>query len=120
LFHEPLKYGIENIFDVNEVVSFEERKYSKNFTQYGFDEIGGLSWDEKKKQILISYDKVVEAMGGYEGFPTLEEEHFLFFLYKKYGYDKERIQAIFRRVGQDKGEYRDLLRRTGGIGAGNE
>jgi len=113
LFHEPRKYGIENIFDVNEVVSFAERKYSKNFTQFGFDEIGGLRWEEKKKQTLASYDKVVGAMGGYEGFPTLEEEHFLFFLYKKYGYDLEKIQAIFRRVAQEKGKYRDSLRRTG-------
>jgi len=111
LFHEPRKYGIEHIFDVNEVVSFAERKYSKNFTQYGFDEISGLRWEEKKKQTLVSYDKVVGALGGYEGFPTLEEEHFLFFLYKKYGYDLGRIQAIFRRVAQEKGEYRDRLRR---------
>ncbi|MFA5351025.1 MAG: radical SAM protein [Candidatus Omnitrophota bacterium] len=115
LFHEPRKYGIENIFDVNEVVSFAERKYSKNFTQFGFDEIGGLRWEEKKKQTLSSYDKVVGAMGGYEGFPTLEEEHFLFFLYKKYGYDLEKIQVIFRRVAQEKGKYRDSLRRTGAL-----
>jgi radical SAM superfamily enzyme YgiQ (UPF0313 family) len=113
LFHEPRKYGIENIFDVNEVVSFEERKYSKNFTQFGFDEIGGLRWEEKKQQTLASYDKVVSAMGGYEGFPTLEEEHFLFFLYKKYGHDLEKIQEIFRRVAQEKGKYRDSLRKTG-------
>jgi len=115
LFHEPRKYGIENIFDVNEVVTFAERKYSKNFTQFGFDEIGGLRWEEKKKQTLDSYDKVVGAMGGYEGFPTLEEEHFLFFLYKKYGYDLEKIQAVFRRVAQEKGKYRDSLRKTGAL-----
>lgn len=110
LFHEPHNYGIENIFNLNEVVPYEERKYSKNFTQFGFDEIGGLKWEEKKKQILNSYDQVVNAMGGYEGFPTYEEEHFLFFLYKKYGHDMERIQKIFQRVAQEKGKYRDYLR----------
>ena len=110
LYHEPSKYGIENIFDVNEAVSYEERKYSKNFTQFGFDEIDGLKWEQKKRQILDSYDRVVSAMGGYEAFPTYEEEHFLFFLYKKYGYDIENIQKIFRRVGQEKGKYRDYLR----------
>lgn len=110
LFHEPHNYGIEKIFAVNEVVPYEERKYSKNFTQFGFDEIGGLKWEEKKKQILNSYDRVVDAMGGYEGFPTYEEEHFLFFLYKKYGHDIERIQKVFQRVAQEKGKYRDYLR----------
>ncbi len=110
LFHDPSKYGIENIFDVNEAVSYEERRYSKNFTQFGFDEIGGLAWEEKKRQTLNSYDQVVNAMGGYEGFPTYEEEHFLFFLYNKYGHDIDRIQAIFQRVAQEKGKYRDYLR----------
>lgn len=110
LFHRPNNYGIKNIFDVNEVVSYEERKYSKNFTQFGFDEIGGLKWEDKKKQILNSYDRVVNAMGGYEGFPTYEEEHFLFFLYKKYGHDIEKIKQIFVRVAQEKGKYRDYLR----------
>jgi len=110
LFCEPKKYGIENIFEVNELVSYEERGYSKNFTQFGFDETGGLKWEEKKKQILLSYDRVVDAMGGYEAFPTLEEEHFLFFLYKKYGHDIDKIQRIFKRVAQEKGKYRDSLR----------
>lgn len=110
LFHEPDNYRIENIFDVNEIVPYEERKYSKNFTQFGFDEIGGLKWEDKKKQIFNSYDRVVNAMGGYEGFPTYEEEHFLFFLYKKYGHDIERIQRIFLKVAQEKGKYRDYLR----------
>ncbi len=110
LFCEPGTYGIEHIFDVNEVVSFEERTYSKNFTQFGFDETGGLKWEEKKKQILDSYDKVVTAMGGYEGFPTYEEEHFLFFLYQRYGHDIEKIKSIFQAVGRQKGRYRDYLR----------
>jgi len=110
LFCEPDKYGIENIFDVNEVVSFEERRYSKNFTQFGFDEIGGLKWAEKKQQTLESYDKVVSAMGGYENFPTYEEEHFLFFLYKRYGHDIQKIQDIFQAVGRQKGRQRDYLR----------
>jgi hypothetical protein len=110
LFCEPDKYGIENIFDVNEVVSYEERKYSKNFTQFGFDEIGGLKWEEKKQQILASYDKVVSAMGGYENFPTYEEEHFLFFLYGRYGHDIQKIQSIFQAVGRQKGRQRDYLR----------
>jgi len=113
LFHNPHSYGIENIFDVNEIVSYEERKYSKNFTQFGFDEIGGLKWREKKQQILRSYDRIVNAMGGYEGFPTYEEEHFLFFLYKKYGYDINTIQSVFKRVGQEKGKRRDILRTAG-------
>ncbi len=110
LFHEPHNYGVENIFDVNEIVAYEERKYSKNFTQFGFDETGGLKWEQKKKQILNSYDQVVNAMGGYEGFPTYEEEHFLFFLYNKFGHDIERIQNIFQRVSREKGKYRDYLR----------
>lgn len=110
LFHEPHNYGIENIFEVNEPVAYEERTYSKNFTQFAFDELGGLKWEDKKKQILESYDQVVNAMGGYEAFPTYEEEHFIFFLYKKYGHDIERIEKIFRRVSQEKGKYRDYLR----------
>jgi len=113
LYHEPSAYGICNIFNVNEVVPFEERKYSKNFTQFGFDEVGGLAWEKKKKQVLDSYDRVVEAMGGYEGFPTYEEEHFLFFLYRKFGHDIDKVQAIFRRVSHEKGSYRDYLRKAG-------
>jgi len=113
LYHEPEHYGITNIVHVNEVVSFEERKYSKNFTQCAFDEVEGLRWEEKQQQILSSYDRVVGAMGGYEGFPTYEEEHFLFFLYKKFGHDIETIQKIFRRVSQEKGSYRDYLRNVG-------
>jgi len=110
LYHEPHNYGITNIFDVNEAVSYEERKYSKNFTQFGFDEVNGLKWEAKKKQILASYDQVVNALGGYEGFPTYEEEHFLFFLYKKYGHDMQKISQLFRKCAQEKGKYRDYLR----------
>lgn len=110
LYHEPHNYGITNIFDVNEAVPYEERKYSKNFTQFGFDEVNGLKWEAKKKQILDSYDKVVNAMGGYEGFPTYEEEHFLFFLYKKYGHDMQKIAKLFRKCAQEKGKHRDYLR----------
>jgi len=112
LYYEPKQYGITNIVNINEVVPFKERKYSKNFTQFGFDEIDGLSWEDKKKQILDSYDRVVGAMGGYEGFPTYEEEHFLFFLYRKFGHDIEKIMGIFRRVSQEKGSYRDYLRKA--------
>lgn len=101
----PERYGIGNIFELS---SYEEG--FSTFVKYGFDEIGGLKWPEKRKQVVSSFNKVIGALGE-PPFPEHEYESFLFFLYSKYT-DKRTIRNIFYSVGRQKNSYLESLRKA--------
>ena len=100
----PEKYGITNIFEIS---SYEDG--FSTFVKYGFDEIKGLKWPEKRKQIISAVDKIVKIFGQ-PPFPEHEYEQFLFFLYSKYR-DKNKIKKIFYSVGAEKVRYVESLRK---------
>ncbi|MBU4150005.1 MAG: radical SAM protein, partial [Candidatus Omnitrophica bacterium] len=89
--------GIENIFIINQYAN--EEFY--NFHKYGYDEIGGLRWQDKRRQILSSYKKVSDNTCGNPDCPPYELEHLLFFLYNKFG-DKRLICDIFAKAEAEK------------------
>ena len=99
----PERYGISNIFELS---NYEDG--FSTFVRYGFNEIDGLKWPEKRKQILGAFDKTIRNFG-IPAFPEHEYEHFLFFLYSNYG-DKKTIKDLFYSVGKEKNRYLDSLR----------
>ncbi len=61
-----------------------------------FDEINGLKWEDKNKQIIKSTQKIVNAISKYSGLKRFGNEHIhlLFMLYDKLGYNKPLIKKI--------------------------
>lgn len=70
----PEKYGIKNIQMENDPMG--SRKYK-------FDEIDGLNWEEKKKQIDYSYNKIYDFIKKERKniINDFDEHHFLFLAY---------------------------------------
>ncbi len=101
----PERYGITNIFEIS---SYEDG--FSTFVKYGFDEISGLKWPEKRKQIIVALNKIIKSFGQ-SPFPEHEYEQFLFFLYSKYSDKKKRIRKLFYSVGAKKMRYTEFLRR---------
>ncbi|MBN2407409.1 MAG: tetratricopeptide repeat protein [Elusimicrobia bacterium] len=95
LFLNPGKYGIRNIRPVD--VSGHPEKDILEFVRYGFDEEGGLEWEEKLEQTIDHYKYLRASLDDEKGFPMFEEEHFLFYLYSRYS-DKKDIARIHREV----------------------
>jgi len=100
----PKDFGLENIFELS---NYEDG--FQTFVQYGFDEINGLKWKDKRKQIIESLNRVVQEFGEMP-FPEHEYEHFLFFLFSNCK-DKKEIKKIFYLVGKEKMKYLNKLRR---------
>ena len=63
---------------------------------YKFDELSGLKWEEKNKEIINSTQKIASAIKEYSGFKRFGNEHvhLLTMLYDKLGYKKEIIRKI--------------------------
>lgn len=97
LFQNAKNFGIENIIELNQYANEE----FLDFHKYGYDETGGLKWQDKKRQILTSYKKLLSGIPGFASFPVYEFEHFLFFLYNKLS-DKRQIYDMFIRVALEK------------------
>ena len=100
----PERYGLTNLVEIS---NYEDG--FSTFVKYAFDEIRGLKWPEKRKQIISAVDKIVKTFGQ-SPFPEHEYEQFLFFLYSKYG-DKKKIKEIFYSVGDEKMRQVELLRK---------
>ncbi len=100
----PERYGINNIFEIS---TYPEG--FSTFVKYGFDEIGGLKWPEKIKQIMSTFRRVIKELGEIP-FAEHEYEHFLFFLYSRYS-DKKTIKRLFYSVGAEKIKHLAELRK---------
>ncbi|MCB4791361.1 MAG: tetratricopeptide repeat protein [Elusimicrobia bacterium] len=91
------KYGIENVFINDEAKQYVSARLRTSL-ESAFDEIGGLRWGDKIKQMVERYDYVVDKtkVNG-KSLPDYEMEHFLFYLYSKYK-DKNEILRVFNKV----------------------
>ena len=108
LLQEAGKFGINNVIEINQYAD-EEFTY---FHKYGYDESGGLVWQDKKKQILASQRKLLSKISWNVDFPVYEFEHFLFFLYNKFN-KKNEICEAYNKVA---GEKVNLLKKLSGSG----
>ena len=63
--------------------------------------MGGLRWQDKRKQIIASHNKLLNSIYWNTAFPTYEFEHFLFFLYNKFG-KKQQVYDILTKVQAEK------------------
>ena len=98
LYLNPEKYGIKNISEVN--YCKHPRRDILSLVRHGYDEIDGLKWEDKLKQMIEYYDYFFnETKIKGSSFPTYEVEPFLFFLYSKFK-DKRDIVRIFNKVSE--------------------
>ena len=68
-----------------------------------FDEVGGLSWPRKQKQIARARESLYTAFNKLPGV-TSENLHLLMLLYRRYGHSrKAAIRKIVRAIGKDGG-----------------
>jgi radical SAM superfamily enzyme YgiQ (UPF0313 family) len=97
--------GIENISIINQYANEE----FSNFHKYGYDEIGGLRWPDKRRQGLFSYKKVSDNTCGNANCPPYELEHLLFFLYNKFN-DKRLVFDSFAKAEAEKNKLLTALK----------
>ncbi|MBN2407411.1 MAG: tetratricopeptide repeat protein [Elusimicrobia bacterium] len=94
LFLYPHRYGVKNVFRVK----FDDYPLRNiRGLKYGYDEIKGLSWENKFDQIIERYNRVAAAIGEKEGIPDFEDTHFVYFLYTRYS-DKRQIARVYDKV----------------------
>ncbi len=98
MYMHPEKYNIENICILNLYATNDEDKFNQcNFVRFGFDERNGLKWEDKKKQMIHSYWRLIrETDAGSPHFHFLEE-HLLFYLYSKYD-NKAAIKKYYQEA----------------------
>ena len=101
LYREPEKFGLR--IRPNPAPS-PEHYFSNPVTKVGefterFDEVGGLTWEEKDRQILESAKAVADAIGRTFSYRALEWGHvqLLMCLYDKFGHEKK---ALIRKIMQ--------------------
>ncbi|MBN2407410.1 MAG: tetratricopeptide repeat protein [Elusimicrobia bacterium] len=94
LIKYPAKYGIENIFRCEDS---GRAGGDMKYLNYGFDEVGGLKWEDKMAQITGRYRRVVEAARLGSEFPDYEDVYFLYYLYSRYG-DKSKVVEMYDKV----------------------
>lgn len=95
MIRQPGDYGIENIREINLYSVPGGHSFNRgNFVRYSFDETNGLKWEDKKKQIIESYFKVVRATDALASLPNFLEEHFLFYLYTRFN-DKSTVKKYY-------------------------
>ena len=91
----PSEYGICNI-----VPAKYWRHPARDLLErirYGYDEIGGLKWEDKVKQMIERYEYLVDKVGMGKTPAQYEMEHLLFFLYSKFR-DKKDIERTYRKI----------------------
>ena len=94
LYSFPERYGIKNLSDV----AYSDASLSN--LKLGYDEINGLSWEERLKYMARAHDYVLAETGN-EDFKPLyyEHEHLMFYLYSKFK-DKKKIVDVFNAIGR--------------------
>jgi len=91
----PDRYGLTNI---RKVKNNGRTRYDRiSHTKYAFDELGGLPWQEKHRQINHSYSKTRFNSPISQKYLNFEQMPFLFFLYEKFK-NKQIIQKINDKV----------------------
>ncbi|MFC2048593.1 tetratricopeptide repeat protein [Elusimicrobiota bacterium] len=96
IYSNPEAYGITNVSYFDSLA--HEKKGLLSLLNYSYDEIGGMKWEEKFNKILGDFEYVYKqlyAINDY--FPPMEIEHFIFFLFEKYG-NKKEVSRVFKKV----------------------
>ena len=91
LYNYPTRYGIENIQEVNQHAKLDFISY----VRFGFDEIRGLRWNDKMRQIQDSLQRVQNECGLNHRYFT--DEHLLFYLYSNIA-NKKDLVSIYAKV----------------------
>lgn len=99
-------FGVANITQIDQYANLSEG--FSYFHKYGYDEIGGLSWPDKRGQIMHSYNEAMSSATWNIKFPVYEFEHFLFFLYAKFG-DKRKVLDVFNPAALKKNNLLERL-----------
>ncbi|MFH1800257.1 MAG: radical SAM protein, partial [Candidatus Omnitrophota bacterium] len=96
LLSRAKELGIENVSRIDQYATEE----FSNFHKYKYDEIDGLRWPDKRKQIVHSYKKLLDQTEGNDFF-SYELEHLLFFLYHQFG-DKQKVRQMYDEIALKK------------------
>ncbi len=100
MYFHPADYGIENIRELNLYRQEDSRDSNiTNFVRFGFDEIDGLRWEDKQKQMVDSFAKVRKAIARTHYPNPFLGEHLLFYLYSRFS-DKSKIKQAFYDAAQ--------------------
>lgn len=91
---EPEKYGLTNVEHTRTIQKTNIASSIESFAEFSFDEINGLKWNEKKKQIDKSLIKVRYSCSAKESIMIYESIPFLFYLYSNFK-DKKTIEKIY-------------------------
>jgi len=95
MFLYPKDYGLENIRELNVYRKPGADNFNmNNLVRYSFDETDGLRWEDKKKQMVSSHQKVSNAINAAPVYPQFLEEHVLFYLYSRFN-DKQEIKRYY-------------------------
>ncbi|MDD4909338.1 MAG: tetratricopeptide repeat protein [Candidatus Omnitrophica bacterium] len=97
LMRSPERFGIENI---KEICQYADGEFTY-FHKYGYDETGGLQWQEKKRQIIAAHKKLINNTCWQSAFPIYEFEHVLFSLYSRFA-DKKAVSGIFNEMLKER------------------
>jgi tetratricopeptide (TPR) repeat protein len=94
LFAEPEKYGVTNIAKADPY----DRPPRVSVSDFGFDELGGLPWQDKRRAVNADFQYALEQTKDI-GFtlPRYEAEHLIFYLYSKFD-DKRKIVSLLKRA----------------------
>ncbi len=101
MYEYPRDYGIENIRELN--LYREDGSNASNitnFVKFGFDEINGLRWPDKQKQMRHSYERVQRETHTSRYPNSFLGEHLLFYLYSRFN-DKNVIKQNFYEIAPD-------------------
>ncbi|MBF0595087.1 MAG: radical SAM protein [Candidatus Omnitrophica bacterium] len=90
----PRKYGITNVREYGSLSHLVARHRGQN--RYCFDEIGGLEWSQKEKQIEQAYRLLDSTITGLKlkSYRPKDELNVLFYLYSCLK-EKPKIKAVF-------------------------
>lgn len=96
MYKYPQHYNIENIRPRTDRTFLTPPDFSvmSRFVNFQFDEIGGLKWDDKCRQIQDSYQRLHKVLADLKMFGRGEEVSLLFYLYSVFS-DKNVIKEVY-------------------------
>jgi radical SAM superfamily enzyme YgiQ (UPF0313 family) len=112
MFVKPQAYHIENIVQHQSVINQQSDRYH-SLHVYNFDEIGGLKWPDKVKQIAESTRRVDECLAELNLYGANNDcLHVLFELYHRWN-DKTQVRACYvdwKSMGEQKSVLGKIVR----------
>lgn len=100
--YKPEEFGLTNIGEVEWCNTLRSKmKYFSltSFLGLRFDEINGLKWEEKKKQRIASFRKILASIPNFS-IPKFEHLSYLFYFYEHLQ-DKREIKRVYARYAKE-------------------